>query len=68
MSYFCPTCSINLSCSKALKRHNNSKNHLKRLENNLKYVCHCGRTFTQSSSSDLIYYHGTLVDSNCNTK
>lgn len=59
MSYFCPTCSINLSCSKALKRHNNSKNHLKRLENNLKYVCHCGRTFTQSSN---LYRH----KKNCN--
>ena len=59
MSYFCSTCSINLSCSKALKRHDTSKKHLKRLENNLKYICHCGRTFTQSSN---LYRH----KKNCN--
>jgi hypothetical protein len=46
MSYFCSTCCISLASRKSLKRHHASTKHLNRLENNLKHVCNCGRSFT----------------------
>ena len=50
MSYFCSSCSITFSCNKALKRHYSSKKHLCRAENQLKYVCDCGKSFTLSTN------------------
>ena len=50
MNYFCSSCSITFSCNKALKRHYSSKKHLCRAENQLKYVCNCGKSFTLSTN------------------
>jgi hypothetical protein len=50
MNYFCSSCSITFSCNKALKRHYSSKKHLCRAENQLKYVCDCGKSFTLSTN------------------
>ena len=50
MNYFCSSCNITFSCNKALKRHYSSKKHLCRLENKLKYVCDCSKSFTLSTN------------------
>jgi hypothetical protein len=50
MNYFCSSCNIPFSCNKALKRHYASKKHLCRVENKLKYVCDCGKSFTLSTN------------------
>ena len=54
MNCFCSTCNVNLSCSKALRRHNSSMKHLNRLQNKSKYICICGKSFTLSCN---LYRH-----------
>lgn len=46
MNFYCNICKIKLSCSKSLKRHNESARHKNRIENKANHVCDCGKSFT----------------------
>jgi hypothetical protein len=54
MSHYCSICCVSLSSSQKLKSHLLTTLHKNRSENQLPYICVCGKSFTKSSN---LYRH-----------